>query len=271
MAREIAARLPSSPQVAVVLGSGLGEISLGAASVEIPYADIPGFPGSAVAGHPGRLALCGEVALLRGRPHYYEGRSMEEVVRPVRAMALLGVRTVVLTNAAGAVNPAFQPGDLMIITDHLNLMGANPLRGPNLDGLGLRFPDLTAAYDPGLVRATERAARGLSVRVRKGVYAAFPGPSYETPAEVRMLRRLGADAVGMSTVPEVIAARQAGMKVLAISCIANLAVGLRKEPLSHEEVTAVMRRAAGGLEALLLKVICHKTDRQGSGRPERPR
>jgi purine-nucleoside phosphorylase len=194
--------LKTPPRVAVVLGSGMGDLDLGPATREVPYSRIPGFPRVRVAGHPGRLSLIGPAAILRGRVHFYEGHSLDEVVRPVRVLARLGVRTLVLTNAAGGVNPRLKPGDLMAITDHLNLMGANPLRG------GANFLDLTGVYEkvriPGL---------------KRGVYAAMAGPTYETPAEVRMLRRLGADAVGMSTVPEAIAAREWKMEVVGISTV----------------------------------------------------
>jgi purine-nucleoside phosphorylase len=231
-------RLPSIPRLAIVLGSGMGDLDLGDSSVEIPYAKIPGFPRVRVAGHPGRLSLVGGAAILRGRVHYYEGPSMDEVVRPVRVLARLGVSRVVLTNAAGAVNRSLRPGDLMAITDHLNLMGANPLRG------GPHFVDLTSVYD----------TTGLG-GLPRGVYAAMAGPSYETPAEIRMLRRLGADAVGMSTVPEAIAARHMGMNVLGISCITNMAAGVLPQPLDHNEVMATARRVRGQFIALLEEIV----------------
>lgn len=231
-------RLPSIPRVAVVLGSGMGDLDLGRSSVEIPYARIPGFPRVRVAGHPGRLSLVGRAAILRGRVHYYEGHSMDEVVRPVRVLARLGVSRLILTNAAGAVNRSLRPGDLMAITDHLNLMGVNPLRG------GPRFVDLSSIYDAA-------GLRGL----KRGVYAAMAGPSYETPAEIRMLRRLGADAVGMSTVPEAIAAREAGLKVTAFSVITNAAAGTTKAPVSHADVLRTAARARGSMAAVLLRIL----------------
>lgn len=252
-AAAIRGRFPAFPRVAVVLGSGLGDV-LKTGGASLPYSEIPHFPKPRVAGHHGVLEV-GEVAVFRGRCHYYEGHPMEAVVRPVRAMARLGVETLIVTNAAGSVHAALRPGELMLIEDHINLLGANPLRGDNFDGLGPRFPDLSAAYDPGLRRAAAAAAREAKVRLRRGVYAAVGGPSYETPAEIRMLRRAGADAVGMSTVPEVIAARHAGVRVAAISCITNLAAGLSKEPLTHEEVLETTRRAAGGLDRLLRALI----------------
>ena len=225
----------------------MGDLDLGPSSAEIPYAKIPGFPRARVAGHPGRLSLVGGALILRGRVHYYEGHSMDDVVRPVRVMARLGVRRVVLTNAAGAVRRSLRPGDLMAITDHLNLMGANPLRG------GAHFIDLTLVYDT-------TGLRGM----KRGVYAAMAGPSYETPAEIRMLRRLGADAVGMSTVPEAIAARQAGMTVTAISVIKNAAAGTTKAPVSHEEVLRTAARARSKVSALLRKFLPEP------GRSQRP-
>ncbi len=229
--------LPRSPRVAVVLGSGLGDLDLGPSSIDVPYGRIPGFPKPRVAGHPGRLSLVGRAAILRGRVHFYEGHSMDEVVRPVRVMAALGAVTVVLTNAAGAVSRRFQAGDLMAIADHLNLMGANPLRG------GPEFLDLSSVYET-------RLLRGL----KKGIYAAVSGPTYETPAETRMLRTLGADAVGMSTVPEAVAARQAGMRVIGISLITNAAAD-GKKPVSHAEVLRAAERARGRLGILLRRIL----------------
>lgn len=244
-------RLPSLPRVAVVLGSGMGDLDLGVPTVEVPYARIPGFPRVRVAGHPGRLSLIGRAAVLRGRVHFYEGRSLEEVTLPVRVMARLGVERVVLTNAAGAVRTTFKPGDLMEIADHLNLMGVNPLHG------GPRFVDLTGLYEP-------TGVRGL----KKGVYAAMSGPSYETPAEIRMLRTLGADAVGMSTVPEAIASREAGMRVTAISVITNAAAGTTKSPVSHGRVLETARRARSAMASALRKILAG--DLPEPGRSDRP-
>lgn len=231
-------RLPSIPRLAIVLGSGMGDLDLGPSALDLPYAKIPGFPRVRVAGHPGRLSLVGGAAILRGRVHYYEGHAMDDVVRPVRVLARLGVRRVILTNAAGAVRRSLRPGDLMAIADHLNLMGVNPLRG------GPHFVDLTSVYD----------TTGLG-GLKQGVYAAMAGPSYETPAEIRMLRRLGADAVGMSTVPEAIAARQEGMTVTAVSVITNAAAGTTKAPVSHEEVLRTAARARSKVAALLRKFL----------------
>jgi purine-nucleoside phosphorylase len=252
-ARRIAAflrrKLPAPPRAAVVLGSGLGAAALGRPGVTVPYRSIPGFPRTSVPGHPGALSLVGRTAVLRGRVHFYEGFDLEAVTRPVRALALLGVRTVVLTNAAGGIAPGLRAGDLLLIRDHLNLMGANPLRGR------ARFVDLSDAYDPELRRRALAAAKRAGIRLRPGVYAALPGPSYETPAEVRMLRRLGADAVGMSTVPEAIAARAAGMRVLGISIIANAAAGAGKGGVSHEEVLRETERASDRLARLLRGIL----------------
>ncbi len=252
-ARAVRRRVRRFPRIAVVLGSGLGDV-LRFDGISIPYASIPCFPRPRVAGHDGILEV-GEIAVLRGRCHYYEGHPMEDVVRPVRVLAELGVEILVLTNAAGAVSPGFRPGELMLIEDHLNLMGANPLRGTNLDSIGPRFPDLSAAYDPQLRSILIGAAKSARVRLRRGVYAALAGPSYETPAEIRMLRRLGADAIGMSTVPEVIAARHAGIRVAAISCITNLGAGISRGPLSHEEVLETNRGAGKAMDRVLSEFL----------------
>jgi purine-nucleoside phosphorylase len=241
--------LPARPDVVVVLGSGLGAADLGRESLRIPFRKIPGFPAPSVAGHEGALGVVGRTVLLRGRSHFYEGRSMEEVTRPVRALARLGARTLVLTNAAGGIAPRLRPGDLMAVTDHLNLMGSNPLRGSS------DFVDLSEVYDPGLIDRAARAARRAGVSLRRGVYAAVSGPSYETPAEVRMLRRLGADAVGMSTVPEAVAGKAEGMRVLALSLITNRAAGPGEGPVSHREVLAAGREGAGRAAAILREFV----------------
>ncbi len=238
----IASRIGSMvPDVALVLGSSQGEF---ASRIEdattIPYEQIPHFPRSTVAGHAGELKIGTiggkSVAMFAGRVHMYEGYSAKEVVFPVRILKPWGIGKLVLTNAAGGLNPDFSVGDFMLITDHLNLMGRNPLVGPNSEEFGVRFPDMTNAYDPELNQLVCEVARSCKIDLKKGVYAAMLGPSYETPAEIGMLRVLGADAVGMSTVPEVIAARHQGVKVVGISMITNLAAGISKEPLSHEEV-----------------------------------
>lgn len=241
------------PTLAMVLGSGFHH-ALDALIVDqkIAYAKIPGFPLPTIPGHAGELyfgRLGGTpVVVLSGRAHFYEGHAMETVTFAVRALAAFGIRDLVLTNAAGGVHPRFRPGDFMALTDHINFMGANPLRGPGSPGLP-RFVDLSAAYDPALRKLMQAAARQAKIRLRTGVYLAVSGPSYETPAEIRAFARLGADAVGMSTIPEAIVARQCGLRVAAVSCITNLAAGLSRNHVSHEEVmeTAERVKTAGGL------------------------
>lgn len=235
-------RVTRRPRVMLILGSGLGELAEELEdAVRLPFEDIPGFAAATVEGHRGRLVagrLEGvECIALQGRYHLYEGHPPERVTLPVRAMAALGARTLLVTNAAGGINPAFRAGDLMIIDDHINFTGRNPLTGPVVPG-DERFPDMSEAYDAELRERVERAAGEHGIRTVRGVYCAVSGPSYETPAEVRMLGRLGADAVGMSTVPEVIVARAMGVRVVGISLISNLAAGLRPEPLDHAEVIA---------------------------------
>lgn len=229
------------PQIGLILGSGLGvlgeEIEQ---SIKIPYAEIPEFPTSTVEGHAGQLVfgqLNGvHVVAMQGRFHYYEGYSFDKVTFPVRVMKELGVKQLIVTNAAGGVNENFAPGDLMLITDHINNMGSNPLIGPNDSRLGVRFPDMSEAYSKALIEKAKKIANSLELNIQEGVYVGNTGPTYETPAEVRMLRQLGGDAVGMSTVPEVIVARHAGLDVLGISCISNMAAGILNQPLNHEEV-----------------------------------
>jgi len=237
------------PRVGLVLGSGLGAFADGLDGPKIPYAEIPHMPVSKVVGHAGKLcfgAVRGvPVVCMQGRVHFYEGHPLDAVVLGARTMARLGASIVLLTNAAGGCDPAFAAGDLMLVTDHINLTARSPLIGENDDELGPRFPDMSAAYDPELGAALKDAARALSLELREGVYAWLTGPSYETPAEIRMLRALGASAVGMSTVPEVIALRHMGVRTGALSCITNLAAGISKTPLDHKEVeeTARSRRA----------------------------
>jgi purine-nucleoside phosphorylase len=231
----------------VVLGSGLGAFGDTLAGlVKIPYAEVPGMPRPSVVGHAGNLCLGAvsgvRVACLQGRAHLYEGHDLDAATFGVRLLARLGCRAVLLTNAAGGIDASFSAGDLMLLSDHLNLTGKNPLIGPNDASLGPRFPDMSAAYDPGLRAAARAAAIEAGVTLREGVYAALLGPTYETPAEVRMLRTLGADAVGMSTVPEVIVLRHQGVRVGAISCITNLAAGISATPLDHAEVEATANR-----------------------------
>lgn len=252
-------RAPASPRVALVLGSGLGGLADEIADpVRIAYREVPGFAGSSVAGHAGALVfgtLQGvPVAALQGRFHLYEGVSASQAVLPVRALAALGARALVVTNAAGGIRPGMKPGELMLISDHLNLLGVNPLVGAVLPG-EQRFPDMSGAYDPALRREAMTVAAELGLSLSEGVYAAVLGPSYETPAEIRMLARLGADAVGMSTVPETIAARARGMRVLGISCITNVAAGLGDAPLSHDEVLGVGAEVGDRLAALVRGVL----------------
>lgn len=249
-----------SPDIAIVLGSGLGgffDRLTDAFSVE--YADVPGWPATAVAGHAGRLGigrLAGKtVAVLSGRVHLYEGHEMDRVVFATRVMARLGVKALILTNAAGGINAAFGKGALMVIDDHINFLGRNPLTGPNDDRFGVRFPDMTEVYSTRLRGIADAASKACGVAVRHGVYIAVPGPSYETPAEIRAFRTLGADAVGMSTVPEAIAARHMGLEVLGISCITNMAAGMLPETLSHEEVFEIANRVNYAFTSLLEGII----------------
>jgi purine-nucleoside phosphorylase len=249
-------RVNLQPRVGVVLGSGLGDFAERLEGlVRIPYTDLPHMPASAVSGHPGNLCFGRvrgvPVVCMQGRVHLYEGHPVEKVVQGVRAMARLGVRSVLLTNAAGGLEPSWEAGDLMVVTDHVNLTGTSPLVGVNDDALGPRFPDMSAAYDSGLQALLHEAAGVAGIALRKGVYAAVLGPSYETPAEVRWLRMLGAHAVGMSTVHETIALRHMGARVGALSCITNLAAGLSTRLLDHAEVAAVARARRGVLSELL--------------------
>ena len=246
------ARCTARPRIAVILGSGLGDFASGVEGTEVSFADLPGFPRPTVAGHAGKFKIGPQVAVMAGRVHYYEGHSLGDVVLPVFLLHGMGVRTLVVTNAAGAVNRSYAPGDLVLIRDHVNLMGVNPLRGPNPDGYGPRFPDMTAAYTPKL-RALARAAS--TTPLAEGVYAAFSGPSYETPAEIHMLEVMGVDLVGMSTVPEVIAASYLGMEVLGISCVTNMAAGILDQPLDHAEVIARGKEAGPRFMRLLSDVI----------------
>ncbi|MGH9900662.1 MAG: purine-nucleoside phosphorylase [Pyrinomonadaceae bacterium] len=259
-ARVVRARWGEEARVALVLGSGLGAFADDVEDqVSMPYAEIPGFARSTVEGHAGRLVL-GRVggvpaAVMQGRFHYYEGYSFEEVTFPVRVLHLLGVKTLVLTNAAGGLNNAYTQGALIVISDHLNLIGASPLRGANDERFGPRFPDMTAVYDHEYQETAIREAHAMGVELRRGVYAALAGPNYETPAEIRMLRLLGADAVGMSTVPEAIVARHMGMKVLGLSCITNLAAGVLDMPIDHAEVIETGERVRATFSELLRRVI----------------
>ena len=250
-------------EIGVILGSGLGEYAQALEDAKfIDYKDIPGFPVSTAPGHAGRWC-CGtlhgkRVCMMQGRFHSYEGYDQAEVTMPVRVMKLLGVKTLIVTNAAGGVNLDFKPGDLMILSDCINFSGKNPLIGPNVDEFGPRFPDMSKCYDRELIALCEQQAEKLGVKVQKGVYMWFNGPCYETPAEIRLARVVGADAVGMSTVPETIVARHCGLRVLGISCITNMAAGILPQKLSHAEVTEVADRVHDKFQGLLdivLRVI----------------
>ena len=243
-------------EIGVILGSGLGDYAEALEDAQyVDYKDIPGFPRSTAPGHAGRWwtgTLHGKrVCMMQGRFHAYEGWSMEEVTMPVRVMALLGVKTLFVTNAAGGVNLDFSQGCLMIITDFINMTGKNPLTGPNLSEFGVRFPDMTHAYDVELIKLCEAQAHKLDIPVQKGVYMWMNGPCYETPAEIRMARICGADAVGMSTVPETIVARHCGMRVLGVSCITNMAAGILDVTLDEQEVIETAARVNGTFRALL--------------------
>ncbi len=259
-ANEIRRRCAIAPNVGMILGSGLGAYADGLTeSTSIPYAEIIGMPSSMVSGHAGNLVLgrrgSTQVVAMQGRVHLYEGHSARDVVFGVRLMAELGAPTLIVTNAAGSVNASLQPGDLMGITDHLNLTGTSSLLGPNLETMGPRFVDMSAAYDAELLARAEAGARELAFELKRGVYAGMLGPAYETPAEIRMLRHLGADAVGMSTVLEVLAARHRGMRVLGVSCITNLGAGLGTAPLHHDEVKETADRVKDRFTALLDAVL----------------
>ena len=249
-----------APTVAIVLGSGLGGLEGAlAGGVTVPYIELPNWPGVGVPGHEGRL-IAGEVKgraviVLSGRSHAYEGHDLKTVTFAIRVLGLIGVSTLVLTNAAGSVNPRFVPGAFMVIDDHLNLMGGNPLVGDNDDRFGPRFPDLVNVYSERLRRIADEASRATGVALEHGVYAAVLGPSYETPAEIRYLRMAGADAVGMSTVPEAIVARHMGIEVLGITCIANMAAGVRPGPIDHRDVLETGRRVRGQFVALVQEII----------------
>lgn len=257
---EIQRALGPVPRIALVLGSGLGGL---ADNLEdrrsIAYADIPGFPRSTAPGHAGRLiagSLAGTPVLcMQGRFHVYEGWEPSHIAFPVRVFRALGVQILILTNAAGGVNLACKPGDFMLIRDHINLSGRNPLVGPNDDSIGPRFPDLSKAYDPELRQIARQTAESLGIELHEGVYAWFLGPSFETPAEIRMARLLGADAVGMSTVPEVIAGVHCGLRVLGISCITNMAAGILDQPITAEEVIDISERRRPVFEALLQGIV----------------
>ena len=250
------------PRVAVILGSGLGEFAETLSEREvIPFTAVPHFPMSSVAGHSGNVVLgrigSAWVLCLQGRVHYYEGHDMKAVTFPIRVLGRLGVRRLIVTNAAGGINPRFRPGDLMLIRDHISLFCPNPLMGPNEASLGPRFPDMSAAYSEALRKLARNCARRLKFTLKEGVYVSVTGPSYESPAEIAMLKRLGADAVGMSTVPEVIVARHMGLECLGISSITNAAAGISKRSLSHAEVLEAGQRVKPRLLGLI-RATCEK-------------
>lgn len=259
-ANYILQRTKVNPEMGLILGSGLGAIADEIEDAEYyPYNEIPYFPISTVEGHAGRLVIGTlegkKVIAMQGRFHYYEGYKMEEVTFPVRVMKFLGISKLIVTNAAGAVNTEYNPGDLMLIKDHLNLSGDNPLMGRNLDKFGTRFPDMSNAYDKDLREKVKSIAKNINISLREGVYACMSGPTYETPSEVKMVRVLGGDAVGMSTVPEVIVAVHSGIKVLGISCMTNMAAGILEQPLNHEEVVETSAKVREKFINLMKNVI----------------
>jgi purine-nucleoside phosphorylase len=259
-AQFILARTPLRPKIGLVLGSGLGAFadSLSDAA-RVPFSEIPNFPCSTAIGHAGRMVVghagAVPVAALQGRVHCYEGYSAQQVTFPIRVFGRMGVRAVILTNAAGGINLSYSQGALVLIRDHINLQGVNPLAGANDDRFGVRFPDMTRAYAPEYRAIARKEAERLGIELHEGTYAALLGPSYETPAEIEYLRRIGADLVGMSTVAEVIAARHMNLRVLAISCVTNMAAGILDQPLSHAEVMETGERVKGKFEALLRAVL----------------
>ncbi len=249
-----------TPKVAIVLGSGLGDYADTIRVVaQVPYGDIEGFPVSTVPGHDGRFIFgyVGDVPVvcMKGRVHYYEGYSISDVVLPMRLMKLLGAEILFLTNASGGVNTSFHAGDLMLITDHISCFAPNPLIGPNIEELGTRFPDMTHVYDSDLQEIIKVAARDQHIFLQQGVYAQLTGPSFETPAEIRMLRTLGCDAVGMSTAVEAVAAAHMGMRICGISCVCNLAAGMTANPLTHQEVQEAADKAAPVFKSLVTESV----------------
>ena len=256
----VTARHPGVPALGLILGSGLGPYADRFRNrTVVPFEDLPNFPRSTVLGHSGNLVI-GEAegipaVALQGRVHYYEGYSLAEVTYPARVLGCLGIKQLIVTNAAGGINVNFRPGDLMLITDHINMMGTNPLIGPNLEELGVRFPDMSEAYDSEMRRTASQVAAQRGITLREGVYVGLTGPSYETPAEIRMCRGLGGDAVGMSTVPEVIVANHMGIRVLGISCITNMAAGILPQKLTHQEVIDTTERVKEQFISLLSGII----------------
>jgi len=258
--KHIERKISVVPEKAIVLGSGLGGlVDQMSNTVVIPYGDIPGYPKPTVEGHKGQMIIGNLdktlILAMAGRFHYYEGHDMETVALPIRVLARLGIQKILITNAAGGVNMGFHAGDLMLITDHINFTGQNPLRGDNIEELGTRFPDMSTVYSPRIQAIAKEKAKENEIDLRQGVYAWLTGPTYETPAEIRMMRTLGADAVGMSTVPEAIVANHAKMEVLGISLITNMAAGVLNQPLSHEEVTETATLAAKKFETLVSAIL----------------
>ena len=271
----IGRRTALKPEIGLILGSGLGGLGDGIGKIDgpadsrdpagpcvIPYGELPHFPRSTAPGHRGNLIIGRApysggktVFCMQGRFHYYEGYSMAEVTYPVRVMAALGIRTLILTNACGGLDPSFSPGDLMLVTDHINFTGNNPLIGPNAEDFGPRFPDMSRIYTPELGALAKRSAAALGIPLREGVYLGYSGPSFETPAEIRLFRSFGAGAVGMSTVPEAIVARHCGMRVLALSCVTNLGAGMVDQPLSAEEVTETAGRVEERFTRLVMEIL----------------
>ena len=259
-ASAVRSRCGALPETAIVLGSGLGDFADTLLNgIATPYADLPHWPTANVVGHAGRLVIGNvggrRVAALSGRAHFYEGHDLATVVFGTRVMGHLGVKRIILTNAAGGINTGFAQGALMIIDDHINMLGTNPLVGPNDERFGPRFPDMSEVYSAQLRRVADDAAKSRGIPVSHGIYLAVHGPSYETPAEIRFFRTIGADAVGMSTVPEAIAARHMGMDVLGISCITNMAAGVLPQPLIHDEVMATARRVRGSFTSLIEGIL----------------
>ncbi len=248
-----------NPEIGIVLGSGLGELADKYQEFAIPYKQIPGFPRTTIEGHKGQLVFANivgrRVVMMQGRMHYYEGHSMSQITYPIKVLKSLGVNTVILTNAAGIINKSFRPGDLMVITDHINLMGTNPLIGRNDERYGERFPDMSEIYNKGLIKIVDAAGRLLNLNLRHGVYIATTGPSYETPAEIKMARAMGADAAGMSTVPEAIVANYCGMNVIGISCLTNYASGVSSKKLSHQEVISTANDVKDKFTALIMMIL----------------
>jgi purine-nucleoside phosphorylase len=259
-AQLILQRTQLQPKIGLVLGSGLGAFADSLTdATRVPYAEIPSFPQSTAIGHAGRLVIgrVGDIAVaaMQGRVHLYEGYSAQQVAFPIRVFARMGIKAVILTNAAGGINLSYSQGALVLLSDHINLQGTNPLVGPNDDRFGVRFPDMTQAYSRAHRQIAREEAEKLNTPLHEGIYAALLGPSYETPAEIEYLRRIGADLVGMSTVAEVIAARHMGLNVLAISCITNMAAGILDQPLSHAEVMETGERVKSTFEALLRAIL----------------